>query len=241
MEPDWWNVSQMPRTVLWVCDTTFSRWDKWCVFSICPCSLPNNEADTYARMFSILESSFSFPNLAFVTFDFEKALISSARTWMSRKQRAARLLGCKFHFSMCLNKHFRKSKTRRLEQSEKYFIQQFVRFPFLPKEDILALLEALQTVEHPYWDFIRYFRRTWMNDDIMFELWNFSHMDDEGPIRMYTINAIEAFRKRTSLELSPYPQVQRFLCWVELYGRKASIKRGNNSPKFNKGFTPLEG
>lgn len=200
-------------------------------FPICHCLLPNKEADTYAQMFSILESSFSFPKLAFVTVDFEKALISSVRTWMSRKQRAARLLGCKFHFSKCLNKHFRKSKTRRLEPSEKYFIQQFVRFPFLPKKDILAILEALQTVEHPYQDFIRYFTQTWMKDDTMFELWNFSSMDDEGLITLYTNNAIEAFHKRMSLELSPHPQIQRFLRWVESYGKEKHRSREVITPR----------
>lgn len=213
------------------CVTLLSRDESNGVFfPICHCLLPNKEAGTYALMFSILERSFSFQNLAFITIDFEKALISSARTWIIRKERPVRILGCKFHFSKCLNKHFRKKKAKKLEQQHKYFIEQFLRFPFLTKGDIVAILNGLQTVQHPHEDFVRYFTRTWLEDD-MFLLWNFSSMDDQGLITMYTNNAIEAFHKRMAIELSPHPQVQRFLRWVESYGKEKHRARSVIAPR----------
>ena len=188
-------------------------------FPICHCLLPDKTLDTYMLMFSILDASFVFDNLEFITIDFERALIKAVRKWTQMKQRMVRILGCKFHFAKSLNKHFKRRKKRKLSEREREFIHLFLNFPFLYKRDIEAILKCLSTVEHPHEGFVKYFTKHWMNDDQM-RLWNFSDMDDDGLITRYTNNAIEAFHKRMSLELSPHPSVQRFLRWVEAYGKE---------------------
>lgn len=65
----------------------------------------------------------------------------------------------------------------------------------------------------------------------IFVLWNFSKRHDQGLITMYANNAIEAFHKRMSLELSPHPQTQRFLRWVESYGKEKHRLREVIAPR----------
>ena len=188
-------------------------------FPICHCLLPDKTLETYMLMFSILDASLMFDNLEFITIDFERALIKAVRIWTQRKQRRIRILGCKFHFAKALNKHFKRRKKRKLSELEREFIHLFLVFPFLCKGDIEAILKCLSTVKHRHEGFVKYFTKNWMKDDLI-GLWNFSDMDDDGLITRYTNNAIEAFHKRMSLELSPHPSVQRFLRWVEMYGKE---------------------
>ena len=197
------------------CVTFLSRESRTGVFfPLCHCLLPDKCLETYNLLFSIIDGLFPFPNLEFVTVDFEKALINAAQTWISSKKRPVRILGCKFHFSKCITKHFRKSRRKKMTDMEREFISLFYSLPFLQESDIKRLFNALSTVDHPHAAFIAYFRRTWMKKDI-FPLWNVSHQDNDGLNTMYTNNGIESFHKLMSRQLNPHPQVQVFLRWAE--------------------------
>ena len=112
--------------------------------------------------------------------DFERALIKATKQWISRKKRPVHILGCKFHFSKCISKHFRKGiRKKRMTTLEKEFLGQCYGLPFLQKADIEQILKVLGTLDHPHETFIRYFKRTWMSDD-MFSLWNISHREGDG-------------------------------------------------------------
>lgn len=211
-------------------------------FPLCHCLLPNKCSDTYKLMFSVVSEQFPMPNLEFVTVDFEKALINAVKSWISGKNRPVHILGCKFHFSKCLTKHFRQAKKRsrkskqplqkgkkdsrenekkrELTQIEQAFISQFYSLPFLRRVEIEKILRALSTVEHPHHTFIRYFEKTWMGGDI-FPLWNLSHRDGTGLGSMYTNNGIESFHKTMSRQLSPHPKIQSFLRWAEAFAEES--------------------
>ena len=222
------------------CVTFLSREPQTGVFfPLCHCLLPNKCLETYELMFNVVETHLPLPNLEFVTVDFERALIKATKQWISRKKRPVHILGCKFHFSKCISKHFRKGiRKKRMTTLEKEFLGQCYGLPFLQKADIEQILKVLGTLDHPHETFIRYFKRTWMSDD-MFSLWNISHREGDGLGSLYTNNGIESFHGTMSRQLSPHPGVQVFLRWIEAFSDECvRIIRATGAREWERSLDP---
>ena len=210
------------------CVTLLSRDEGTGVFfPLCHCLLPDKSTRTYRLMFQIIDTHFAFPNLGWVTVDFEEALVTAVKTWVAKKPWKTQVMGCKFHFSKALSKRFRGGKRRQLSDLDKLFIRLFITTPFMDKESIEKALNGLSTVKHPHEGFVRYFNKNWMKED-RFSLWNLSNATDVGLISRYTNNGIESFHKQMNSSLPPHPTISSFLYWAQRCGEERLLKIENS-------------
>ena len=211
------------------CVTLLSRDEVTGVFfPLCHCLLPDRATRTYQLMFHIIDTHFVFPNLGWVTVDFEEALVVAVKTWVAKKPWKSQVIGCKFHFSKALSKCFRGGKRKQLSDQDKLFIRLFTTTPFMDRKSIEKALNGLSTVKHPHEGFVRYFEKNWMKDD-RFLLWNLSNATDVGLISRYTNNGIESFHKQMNNSLSPHPTIGSFLYWAQSCGEER-LRMIENSP-----------
>ena len=190
-------------------------------FPVIHALMPSRVTDSYMRFFEFVDQYFLFEQLAYITVDFERSLIQALRHWISKRHKTIEIIGCKFHYSKAITRHF-KEKRKKLNKRDKEFLSAFYNLPFLKRTDIDNILDALNTVEHPNRKFVEYFKRTWMSGE-MFDLWNLSDKQSEGVLGRYTNNAIESFHSRLGVEVSKHPQTQILLRFLERYaGNKLS-------------------
>ena len=186
-------------------------------FPILHALMPSRTTDSYMRLFEIVDHYFSFDQLAYITVDFEKSLTHVLRQWAQRRQKKVEIIGCKFHYSKALSRRFKDEvKRRKLRAQEKEFLRAFQSMPFLERSDILHMLDSLKTMVHPYGNFVAYFNRTWMPQE-MFDLWNLSGKQSHGILTRYTNNALESLNGRLGLEFPQHPQTQMLLRFLETY------------------------
>lgn len=201
------------------CVTLLSRHEETGVFfPLCHCLLPDKSRETYDLMFNVITANFSFPELCWITVDFEWALIESVKHWVKDNNRV-RVIGCKFHFSKALNRRFRGTRRRKLGALDQEFVELFQQLPFMNKDDIIRVLNGLSTVENGHDDFVAYVWKHWMRDK-MFPLWNLDGIEDDGLLSRYTNNGIEAFHSIMKRQLVAHPRVQSFLHWTEAHAEE---------------------
>ena len=221
----------MPKRLLPVRDTFVQRRKDGCLFPLCHCLLPDKSCETYQLLFQIIDTRFSFPNLSWVTVDFEEALVKALRIWVSKKACRICLIGCKFHFSKAITKRFQgRTKRSKLSEIDNEFLSLFLRTPFMHKENINRVLHGLATVEHSHESFIKYFKKNWTKDD-RFNLWNMADTMDRGLISRYTNNGIESFHKGMNRSLSPHPNIGSFLRWAQKCGEERLEMIRNTAPR----------
>ena len=188
-------------------------------FPLCHCLLPDRTEGTYDLMFEIIEQTFCFQQIGWITVDFERALVKATERWISKKPWKIRILGCKFHFSKAITKRFRGNKRKKLSDLDSEFLSLMLLTPFMKIDDIRLVLRGLSTVQHPHESFIAYFRKNWMKEQ-RFQLWNISEMVDIGLQSRYTNNGIESFHKVMNNELPYHPNIGVFLRWAEVCAKE---------------------
>ena len=197
--------------------TFLARHDRTGVFfPVCHVLMPNRLAKSYRFMYDILDQCIKFPLLESITVDFERALIQETASWLRRNEKKVEIFGCKFHFSKALTKHFRKQGRKRLNEDEKALLHAFLTFPFLEKDDIMGIMDAMRTCIHNHATFLDYFNRVWMCET-MFEVWNASGKREDGLFTRFTNNGIESLHAMLKRFLRGHPRADRLLRWLDNY------------------------
>ena len=152
-------------------------------------------------------------DLLSITSDFELALIKAIGEQFPQSAR----LGCAFHFKQALRRRLQELGmplaliANAMRPGMLDSLQHVTRLQF---NDAINRLNQLlkRDGETVKWDlFFDYFKRTWVNGHIPFEMWNTTEYDDELLSRLVsTNNALENFnRQLNSFFASPHPN--RFL------------------------------
>lgn len=178
--------------------------------------LPRKNQAVYKELFDFMEMFFSFKDFQYIYSDFEIGILNE----LVQRSIKGSVHGCRFHFSQCLQRKFKKLyKTPNFRQ--KALFRVFLDFVFLTTDQREEFYLIINSYKHDMKEFVSYFIKQW-EKTVSPEIWS---IEKKYNIEKLTNNGVEGYHSKLGDRVSnSNPNLIKIVNILLNYAREQYLK-----------------